>query len=803
MAETDNKEKGSKPPQKIAKSSEPKKAPASSTAKAPAKKAVAKKAVVKKVVVKKVVVAKKKPVDSAAPTTASPTAKTAPAASPKPASANASKAAADPAAAKARTGVQELQITKKRVSRHGVNGKVGNLTSPQVKKPTRTTSKDRPSSGGYAGGRPHDKSSTGGGPRRTDSSAPSTPDNNQGKRIFRKKGNNKTSYRKEPVFNENEKGFIFKKTNNQPANPVPKEISIMDNISVADLAKKMNLRGSDLISKLIGMGMMVNINHVIDADTATILADDFGAKIKVISLYDETVIEYETNAKQDIRPRAPIVTVMGHVDHGKTSLLDAIRQGNIVDDEHGGITQHIAAYNVNTPKGSITFLDTPGHEAFTLMRARGAQLTDLIILVVAADDGVMPQTIEAINHAKDSKVPVIVAINKVDKPDSNIEHVKTQLSEYELVSESWGGKTQFIEVSALKKQGINELLDAILLESEVLELKADWLAPAQGRVVESQVEQGRGISATVIIQQGVLKIGAPFVAGIYSGKVRSMFDSTGAKIQESVPSMPVEITGFTSIPEAGDPFQTTKTDKDARSYSQKRQELKSHDVASSVRKVTLDNLYDSIEAGSLTELRVIIKGDVQGSVEAIKTMLEKLSTKEIRLLPIHAAAGAIVENDVQLAIASNAIIIGFNVRPTPRAQELIHSNRIDFRRYNVIYEIVEDITIAMEGLLSPEFEEVTLGEAEVRTIFKVSKLGEIAGCMVTSGKIIRKNGIHLVRAGEIIFTGKLDSLQREKDSVKEVREGFECGMVVDGYDESLQEGDIIRSFEMREIKKSL
>ncbi len=576
----------------------------------------------------------------------------------------------------------------------------------------------------------------------------------------------------------------------------------MEVITVSELARKMNLKSSDLISKLMGMGMMVSINQQIDAETATILADEYECKVNIVNLYDETIIESADDKEEDLEARPPIVTVMGHVDHGKTKLLDAIRNADVVAGEHGGITQHIGAYMVHTPRGNITFLDTPGHSAFTMMRARGAQITDLVVLVVAANDGVMPQTVEAIQHAKAAGSPIIVAVNKMDLPEANPDRVKQQLSEYELMPEDWGGTTQFVEISALKNEGIDELLDILILESEMLELKANRNRNAEGKVIESKVDQGRGIVSTVLVEKGTLKIGDAFVAGIFHGKVRAMFDDKGNPVKEAGPSMPVEILGFSGVPDAGDPFQVTANEREARMYGSKRQELKKMESARNVKKITLDNLYDSIQEGEVQELKVIIKGDVHGSVEALQSTLEKLSTQEIRLTCIRAAAGAIIEDDVNLAAASDAIIVGFHVRPTPKAQAIAEQEKVEIRKYNVIYDAVEDVKAAMEGMLQPDYEEVAVGRVEVRETFKVPKIGTIAGCMVTSGYITRKSQVHVLRDNVEVYTGALASLKRFKDDAKEVKEGYECGVGVDGFND-IQIGDVFEVFELKEIAKKL
>ncbi|MCI7605982.1 MAG: translation initiation factor IF-2, partial [Spirochaetales bacterium] len=477
---------------------------------------------------------------------------------------------------------------------------------------------------------------------------------------------------------------------------VPSTIDIMENITVADLAKKMNLKASDIISKLFKMGMMVTINQQIDHETAEIIASEYGCSVHLVSLYDETVIEQEEDREEDMVPRPPIVTVMGHVDHGKTKTLDAIRSTNVVAGEYGGITQHIGAYKVSVPdKGEIVFLDTPGHAAFSMMRARGAQVTDIVVLVVAANDGVMPQTREAIDHAKAAKVPIIVAINKCDLPEANPDRVKQQLSDLGLMPEEWGGQTLYCEISALKKIGIDDLLDTILLQAEMLELKANPNCRAVGKVLESRIDQGRGTVATVIVEKGTLRQGDYYVAGIYSGRVRAMFDDKGRKISEAGPSTPVEIIGLSNIPSAGDPFQVTEDEKTARSIATKRQELERLGENSSRNKVTLENLNEKIKEGQVTDFNVIIKGDVQGSVEALTGVLEKLSTSEIKLNVIRASAGAIIESDITLASASNAVVIGFNVRPTPRAQALANEEKVEIKKYNIIYDVVDDIKAAM------------------------------------------------------------------------------------------------------------
>ncbi len=597
--------------------------------------------------------------------------------------------------------------------------------------------------------------------------------------------------------------FGQKKKVETPASVVPKSIDIMETISVSDLARKMNLKASEVIAKLMGMGMMVTITQSIDSDTATLLAAEYGCEVHLVSLYDETVIESENDDGVELLPRPPIVTVMGHVDHGKTKTLDAIRHSHVAEGEAGGITQSIGAYSVKTEKGKITFLDTPGHEAFTMMRARGAQVTDIVVLVVAADDGVMPQTMEAIAHAKDAKVPIIVAVNKVDKPEANPDRVKTQLSEQGLTPEEWGGDTQYVHISALKKEGIDDLLDAILLQSEMLELKANYECRAEGKILESRVDQGRGVVSTVVVQRGTLKQGDPFVAGIYSGRVRAMFDDRGRRITEAGPSTPVEVLGMEEMPNAGDPFQVTESEKDARAISSKRQELKRFEAAKAVKKTTLDTLFTDIKDSEVKELKVIIKADLQGSAEALKASLEKLSTREIRLSVIHSSAGAINESDVTLAAAdSNAIIIGFNVRPTPKAKTLAEQEQVEIRKYNIIYKCVEEIQAAMEGMLQPDTKEEVIGQVEVRNTFKVPKVGVIAGCSVSEGVVRRSASVNLVRDGIVIFTGKISSLKRFKDDAKEVSVGYECGIGLENW-QDIQVGDKLEVFEIIEVAKKL
>jgi translation initiation factor IF-2 len=655
------------------------------------------------------------------------------------------------------------------------------------------------------GGRPGGQGGPGrpGGGRPGSGMPPAGPPPIEGKSF----ANKKSFKAKKPVYQRKEeemeeKLLSQKKKSAHIANPIPSKIDIMEVISVSELARKMNLKASELIAKLMSMGMMVTINQQIDSETASILCSEYGTEVKIVNLYDETLIEMEKDDDASMTPRPPVVTVMGHVDHGKTKLLDAIRKSDTAAGEFGGITQHIGAYSVETPKGRITFLDTPGHEAFTRMRARGAQVTDIVVLVVAADDGVMPQTIEAINHAKEAEVPIIVAVNKIDKPEANPDKVKSQLSELGLMPSEWGGQTTFVEISALKKEGIDKLIEEILLEAEMGELKANYNRAAEGKIMESRIDHGRGIVATVIIEAGTLCVGDSFVAGVWPGKVRALFNDRGIKVDEATPSMPVEVLGFEGIPNAGDPIQVVEDEKTARGISSKRQELKRFEDSKHVKKITLDNLYDTISDGEIQELKVIIKADVQGSAEALKQSLEKLSTKEIRLTAIQALPGAINEGDVDLAIASNAILIGFNVRPTPKAKALADSEKVDIRKYNVIYKAVEEMQQAMEGMLTPDTKEVVIASVEVRDTFKVPKIGTIAGCYVLTGTVKRSASVNLIRDGIVIHTGKIASLRRFKDDAREVAAGYECGIGLEGFD-NVQVDDQFEVFEIVEVARKL
>ncbi len=666
--------------------------------------------------------------------------------------------------------------------------------------------------GGYRGaqggapGRPGIGSRPGARPMGAGGQAPGSLDLNQKGGARKTTGKRKDSgdYRSR---RDQEVDFQYqqKKREESKLAAVPKTIDIMENITVSDLARKMNLKASDIISKLFKMGMMVTINQQIDHETAEIIANEFGCEVHLVSLYDETVIESEADNPEDMVPRAPIVTIMGHVDHGKTKLLDAIRSSDVAGGEFGGITQHIGAYKVNVPgRGDVVFLDTPGHAAFSMMRARGAQVTDIVVLVVAANDGVMPQTREAIDHAKAAGVPIIVAINKCDLADANPDRVMQQLSDIGLVPEEWGGQTLYCRISALKKEGIDDLLDTILLQAEMLELKANPNCRAVGKVLESRIDQGRGTVATVIVQKGTLHQGDYYVAGIYPGRVRAMFDDKGKKIQSAGPSTPVEIIGLSNIPSAGDPFQVTEDEKQARMVGAKRQELERLGNTTSANKVTLENLYDKIREGEIKDFNVIIKGDVQGSVEALQGTLTKLSTSEIRLNVIRASAGAIIESDITLAAASNALVIGFNVRPTPRAQALAEQEKVEIRKYNIIYDVVDDIKAAMEGMLSPEIRELDSGKAEVREVFRVPKVGLVAGCYILEGKVTRNCFVRVIRDSIQINKENIHiaSLKRFKDDAKEVSAGYECGIGLEDF-QDLQKGDILEFVIMQEVARKL
>ncbi len=602
------------------------------------------------------------------------------------------------------------------------------------------------------------------------------------------------------------------KQKRQPvAPPVPKKekelptkITFYESLTVAELAKKLGREPSEIIKKLFLLGVMATINQELDKDAIELVCADYGVEVEEEIRVDISDLEGYFEGEQEEqgvqKERPPVVTIMGHVDHGKTTLLDSIRKTKVTASEAGGITQHIGAYQVVDNGKKITFLDTPGHAAFTTMRARGARVTDITILVVAADDGVMPQTIEAINHAKAAEVPIIVAVNKMDKPSANPERVMQELTEHGLVSEEWGGETIFAPISALKGDGIDNLLEMILLVSEVAELKADAKRRAIGTVIEAQLDKGRGSVATLLVQDGTLKVGDPIVVGHTYGRVRAMVNDLGRRVKEAGPSTPVEITGLNDVPQAGDRFVVFEDEKTARQVGESRASTALQAQRSEKTRVTLDNLFDQMKQGEMKELNVIVKADVQGSVEAMAASLMKLDVAGVNVRIIHTGAGAITESDISLAAASNAIVIGFNVRPDTNAKRAAEAEGVDIRLHRVIYKVIEEIEAAMTGLLDPEFQEKIIGQAEVRETFKVTKIGTIAGSYVTEGKLTRDSGVRVIRDSIVVFEGELDSIKRFKDDVKEVARGYECGITVKNYND-VREGDIIEAFVMEEIKR--
>lgn len=583
-----------------------------------------------------------------------------------------------------------------------------------------------------------------------------------------------------------------------------KTLRVTEFISANDLASLMNVSVNDVISTCLNLGMFVSINQRLDAESITIIADEFGYDVEFISAEEETeAVKEEPDREEDLKPRPPIVTIMGHVDHGKTSLLDYIRQTKVTALEAGGITQHIGAYSVTTKNGQkIAFLDTPGHEAFTAMRARGARITDIAIIVVAADDDVMPQTKEAINHAQIAGVPIVIAINKIDKPTANPDKIRESLAKINILVEEWGGKYQSQEISAKTGQGVDELLEKVLIEAELLNLRANPNKPASGTVIEASLDKGRGYVATVMVQNGTLRVGDIMLAGAHYGRVKAMFDSAGARVKEAGPSTPVQVLGLDGAPQAGERFQIMESDREARELATKRSQLLREQSLRTRKHITLDEIGRRLAIGNFKQLNIIVKGDVDGSVEALSDALLKLSTKEIQVAIIHRGVGQISESDVLLASASDAIIVGFQVRPSASARRLAESEQIEIRLYSIIYDAINDVKAAMEGMLAPEQEEVIVGNAEVRNIFKISKVGTVAGCMVTDGYIKRTNPIRLIRDGIVAYSGKLASLKRMKDDVSEVKAGYECGMSIENFND-IKEGDVIESYELREVKRTL
>ncbi|MCI2934338.1 translation initiation factor IF-2 [Staphylococcus haemolyticus] len=648
-------------------------------------------------------------------------------------------------------------------------------------------------------------------PQESNKNTKQNTQNNHQKQENNTKNNNKQNNK----GNANQKGNSNNKNNaknnkgnknNKPAaepKEMPSKITYEEGITVGELADKLNIESSGIIKKLFLLGIVANINQALDEETLELIADDYGVEIEkevVVNEEDLSIYFDEEEVDPDAIERPAVVTIMGHVDHGKTTLLDSIRHTKVTAGEAGGITQHIGAYQIENAGKKITFLDTPGHAAFTTMRARGAQVTDITILVVAADDGVMPQTIEAINHAKEANVPTIVAVNKIDKPTANPDRVMQELTEYGLIPEDWGGETIFVPLSALSGEGIDDLLEMIGLVAEVQELKANPDKQAVGTVIEAELDKSRGPAASLLVQNGTLNVGDSIVVGNTYGRIRAMVNDLGQRIKSAGPSTPVEITGINDVPLAGDRFVIFKDEKQARRIGEARHEASVIQQRQESKNVSLDNLFEQMKQGEMKDLNVIIKGDVQGSVEALAASLMKIDVEGVNVRIIHTAVGAINESDVTLANASNGIIIGFNVRPDAGAKRAAEAENVDMRLHRVIYNVIEEIESAMKGLLDPEFEEQVIGQAEVRQTFKVSKVGTIAGSYVTEGKITRNAGVRIIRDGIVLFEGELDTLKRFKDDAKEVAQGYECGITIEKFND-IKEGDIIEAFEMVEIER--
>ena len=583
---------------------------------------------------------------------------------------------------------------------------------------------------------------------------------------------------------------------------IKRKIKVVGGITIGQLAKRMSVKAGEVIKKLMDLGVMATVNETIDTDAASLAAHEFGYEVESVPIEEEQILLEKKDSPEELLPRAPIVTVMGHIDHGKTSLLDAIRQTNITEKEAGGITQHIGAYHVKLAKGSIVFIDTPGHEAFTTMRARGAKVTDIVVLVIAADDGVMPQTIEAIDHSTAAKVPIIAAINKIDKPNANPEKAKQALTEHGLVPENWGGDTLYAEISAKQRKGIEELLEIILLQAEMLELKANPHKSAKGTIIEAKLDKNQGPVATILVQEGTLKVGDTFIAGVHYGKARVLIDEAGNKISQAGPSTPVQVLGLSGVPDAGDNFLVVDEERKARQagfyFQQKQREKGLIDS----RRVTLEGLYDQIKEGTIKELNVIIKVDVHGTLEALTKSLQELGNEKVKINIIHSAVGSISQSDVMLASASQAIIIGFGVKPDAKAKLAAEQEKVDIRLYNIIYDAISDIINALEGLLAPTLVEKSCGKAEVKQIFQISRLGTVAGSIVIEGKIIRDSKIRIMRNGTLIHQGKISSLKRFKNDVREVESEYECGIAIEGFGE-IQIGDIIECYTTEEIATKL
>ncbi|WP_182301483.1 translation initiation factor IF-2 [Cohnella cholangitidis] len=656
-----------------------------------------------------------------------------------------------------------------------------------------------PSAAGARGGRPGDKGRPGDSDFNRGAGGPGAA----GKR---KENNSRFDDGRTNFRGPKGKGGKNARKNAQPPREkidnTPKKVIVRGNMTVGELAKLLHKDASEVIKKLLLMGVMATINQDLDLDTVLLVIGEYGVEVEVKIVVEDTQFEtIEENDDPDaLISRPPVVTIMGHVDHGKTTLLDAIRETKVAIGEAGGITQHIGAYQVEINGKKISFLDTPGHEAFTTMRARGAQVTDITILVVAADDGVMPQTVEAIAHAKAANVPIIVAVNKIDKPGANPDKVKQELTEYGLVQEEWGGDTIFVEVSAKQRINLDGLLEMILLVAEVNDYKANPDKRARGTVMEAELDKGKGPVARILVQNGTLKVGDAFVAGDCFGRIRAMTNDRGRRIKEAGPSTPVEITGLTEVPQAGDPFMVFEDERKAREIADKRSIKTRQSQMKANQTVTLEDLFSKIKEGDIKELNVILKADVQGSLEALKGSLEKIEIEGVRVRTIYSGVGAITESDIILASASSAIVVGFNVRPEPRAQGIAEQEKVDVRLHSIIYKVIEEIEYAMKGMLDPVFKERVTGHAEVRETFKVTKVGTIAGCMVTDGKIARNSEARLTRGGIVVYTGKIDSLKRFKDDAKEVSEGYECGITLDKFND-LQQGDIIEAFVMESVER--
>ena len=637
-----------------------------------------------------------------------------------------------------------------------------------------------------------DRSGRSGGGRR---------DRDQNKEKFRNAGNKKRGQMSFSSKRKQEEAEKMRRLQLEIAKKTPLTVKIPDEISVGELASRMKKTGAEVVKSLMKNGVMASLSQIIDFDTAAITAEEMGCKVEreVVVTIEEKLIDTAEDKPEDLVPRAPVVVVMGHVDHGKTSLLDYIRSASVATGEAGGITQHIGAYQTEINGKPITFLDTPGHEAFTSMRARGAMVTDIAILVVAAEDGIMPQTVESINHAKAAEIPIIVAINKMDKPEANPERIKQQLTEYELVAEDWGGETIICPISAKTGMGIDNLLEMVTLTAEVAELKANPNRAAQGTVVEARLDKGRGPVATLLVQNGTLRSGDIIIAGTAVGRVRAMLDDKGNRITEAGPSVPVEITGLGEVPGAGSPFNAVADERLARELVEQRKTEERAKANAPVQKVSLEDLFSQIQAGEVKDLNIIVKADVQGSAEAVKASLEKISNEEVRVRVIHSGVGAINESDVMLAATSKAIIVGFNVRPDPAARDSAARSNVDMRMYRVIYDAIGEVEAAMKGMLAPKFREALIGHAEIRQTYKVSGVGTVAGCYVQDGKIQRSCQVRIVRDGIVIHEGMLASLQRFKDAVKEVASGYECGMSIEKFND-IKEGDIIECFVMEQIE---